>query len=484
MDRRDFINLSGLGIAGLTLPNVNLSMEKRPPNIVLIIIDELGYYELSCMGHPIMETPNIDKFFSEGMRFTQLLAGGPVCAPTRCCLMTGKHLGHASVRENSGENAIQQGEKTIASYLKKAKYATGGFGKWGLGGRGTTGVPEEHGFDVFYGYYDQVHAHTYFPAYLIRNSKEIPLEGNDGALYEGKTFSHYSIVEESLNFIRENKDRPFFCYCPWTPPHGVWGMPEDDPSYLKYKDRKWDAKGSYKKDDAQRYAAMVHMIDRQVGEVMKTLKELNLDDNTLVIFAGDNGGNFYFSSEKYPYGFFSPNVDPKTKKVFRGRKGLLYEGGLRVPFAVRWPGKIKPGTVSEHLGYFPDILPTITDTAGIDPPQDLDGISILPTLLGERSQKQHKYLYWEFREQIAVRYKKWKAVKPQKGDWELYDLQSDIEEKTNTASTHPAVLKQIKDFAANAHTPHIRGEIVDKELCMKDHNMTKNPKPWEKRLSP
>ncbi len=486
VNRREFMQVSSLGALSLAGSPVSWSKEKRPPNILFIMLDELGYYELSCMGHSIMETPNIDQLAKEGMRFTQLLAGGPVCAPTRCCLMTGKHLGHATVRENAGHNSILANETTVASVLKKAGYATGGFGKWGLGGRGTEGVPETHGFDTFFGYYDQVHAHTFFPEYLIRNSEEVPLEGNDGALYEGKTFSQHVIFDESVKFIRENKDRPFFCYCPWTPPHGLWGLPDDEPSYLKYKGKQWDAGSSMKKDDANRYAAMVNMVDRQIGQLMDLLKDLKIDDNTIVFVCGDNGGNLYFKNETHPHGFFGPNLDPKTGKVFRGQKGTLYEGGLRIPFIAHWPGKIEAGTVNHHLGYFPDIMPTLTELAGLSCPDDIDGLSIVPTLFGEkkvsRKQQQHEFLYWEFRGQTAVRWKNWKAVKPRKGDWELYDLGRDIEEKQNVAGEAPDVLTKMKQFAEESHKPHIKGKILDEALCMKDHNNTKNPKPWEKRL--
>ena len=485
LDRREFLNLSTLSIAGMTFPFPSSASKERLPNIVFIVLDELGYYELSCMGHTILETPNIDRIAGEGMRFTQMLAGGPVCAPTRCCLMTGKHLGHASVRENSGYNAIRSEEFTVADVLKQAGYATGGFGKWGLGGRGTAGVPEKHGFDVFFGYYDQVHAHTFFPAYLIRNSEEVPLEGNTGALYEGKTFSHYLIFEETIKFIRENNDRPFFCYCPWTPPHGLWGLPENEPSYQRYKDKKWDAEYRVKEDDAQRYAAMVNMVDRQIGEILDLLEELEIDDNTIVFVCGDNGGAFYFANENHPYGFFGPNVNPKTGKVFRGRKGLLYEGGLRVPFIVRWPGKIKAGGVSDYLGYFPDIMPTLVEVAKTQSPNNIDGISILPTLLGEdaagRTQEKHEYLYWEFRGQMAVRRGPWKAYRPKDGNWELYDLNKDIEEKENLADRYPDILSKMRAYSEEAHEPHVKGDILDMDLCMKDHKKTKNPKPHEKR---
>jgi arylsulfatase A len=487
MRRRDFLRLTiGTG-ASLWLPTVSSAtdVQRKKPNIVLVVIDELGYYELSCMGNRLLETPNMDRLAREGMRFTQILAGAPVCAPTRCCLMTGKHLGHASVRRNPGQEALRSDDVTVADVLKKAGYATGGFGKWGVGGRGTTGVPEKHGFDIFFGYYDQVHAHTYFPAYLIRNSEEVPLKGNTGALYEGETFSHYLIFDQAIKFIRENKDRPFFCYCPWTPPHGLWGLPEDEPSWQKYKDEQWDAGYNIKKDEAQRYAAMVNMVDRQIGQIVDLLKELKLDDNTIVMVAGDNGGNFYFKNKTHPYGFFGPNVDPRTGKIFRGRKGLLYEGGLRIPFIARWPGKVKAGTVSNYLGYFPDIMPTLAELAGADCPKDIDGISIVPTLLGEKAaghaQKNHKYLYWEFNGQTAVRCGDWKAYKPRKGQWQLYDLSKDIEEKNDIAVQNPEKVNELAAYAKEAHQPHVPGEVLDMELCMKDHTKTKNPKPWEKR---
>jgi arylsulfatase A len=486
MNRRDFLRAAGISGASFLLWQTNLAARalSKKPNFVFFIIDELGYYELSCMGHTIMETPNIDRMAAEGMMFTQMLAGAPVCAPTRSTLMTGKHMGHTSVRRNPGHEALRAEDVTVAQVLKKAGYATGGFGKWGVGGRGTTGVPEKHGFDVFLGYYDQVHAHTFFPAWLVRNSEEVPLKGNTGALYEGETFSHQVIFEEAMKFIQGNKDNPFFCYCPWTPPHGAWGLPEDEPSWQKYKDKKWDAGYSLRKDEAQRYAAMVNMIDRQIGQIMDLLKELNIDDNTIVFVCGDNGGNTYFANKTHPHGFFGPNVDPKTGTVFRGRKGLLYEGGLRIPFIVRWPGRIKAGAVSKHMGYFPDIMPTLAELAGTECPGDIDGISILPTLLGgeaQRRQKQHEYLYWEYMGQTAVRWGNWKAYKPRKGDWELYDLSSDIEEQNDVAAQNQDMLAKMIKVAEQSHTPHVPGEILDEQVCMKDHNKAKNPKSSERR---
>jgi arylsulfatase A-like enzyme len=448
---------------------------KRLPNIVYFVIDELGYYELSCMGHPEMRTPNVDRLAAEGVRFTQCLAGNCVCAPTRCCLMTGKHTGHASVRTNAGYEPMRADEATIASVLKQAGYAAGGFGKWGCGGRGTSGVPEKHGFDVFFGYYDQVHAHTYYPRYLLRNSVEVPLLGNTGDYHTGKTFSHYLIVEEAKQFIRANKDRPFFAYLPWTPPHGQWGMPREDPSWQLYKDKPWSY-GSTSKDDAKIYAAMVNMVDRQVGEVLALLKELGLEENTIVFFSGDNGGWTYFADAEHPAGLFGPNVNPKTGQRFRGSKTNLYEGGLRVPMLVRWPGKIRGGRVSELLCYFHDLLPTLAELTGAPCPKDLDGLSLLPELLGETAvghkQEQHEYLYWEFNGWAAVRMGNWKAVRPPKATaWELYDLAKDLGETHNLAEQRPEILAKMKAYAEQAHTPLRPGDIYDKALVDKDRRL-------------
>jgi arylsulfatase A-like enzyme len=442
------------------------------PNFVHIVIDELGYYELSCMGHPHMRTPNVDRLAAEGTRFTQILAGGPVCAPTRAVLMTGKHLGHASVRTNGGGTPIQAGEATIASVLRAAGYATGGFGKWGCGNRGTTGVPEQHGFDVFFGYYDQVHAHTYYPPYLIRNSEEVPLEGNPSGGREGKTYSQYRIFDEAKAFLRANKDRPFYLYLPFTPPHGMFDIPESDPAWALYKDKDWP--GVDNGHEPKAYAAMVAMIDRQVGEVMAMLRESGLDGRTLVLFSGDNGGNPYFKDAQHPRGFHAPNVDPKTGVEFRDGKGSLFEGGLRIPFIARWPGRIAAGRTCDHLGYFPDVMPTIAELAGVECPKGIDGISFVPALLGEeptgRKQAQHDFLYWESPGNVAVRMGTWKAVRSrQRQDWKLFDLAKDISETTDVAAANPDVVKRMAALAEQAHVPERTGDILDQALYDKDH---------------
>lgn len=440
------------------------------PNIIHIMLDEWGYFESSMMGHPILETPNIDRFASEGMRFTQFLAGGCVCAPTRSVLMTGQHLGHTTVRTNGGGQALRDDDITIAEMLKQQGYATGGFGKWGIGDAGTSGVPEKQGFDLFFGYYHQVHAHSYYPRYLLKNSVQIPLKGNTGDPHSGQTFSHSLIHQEGLEFIRRHKDDPFYAYLPWTPPHGHWHMPADEPSWIKYKDKEWDAPNQRGKHDAKMYAAMIEMADRQIGEIMALLKELDIDENTIVFISGDNGGQAYFKNEQYPNGFFAPNVNPLTGQKFRGGKREYYEGGLRIPFLVRWPEKIKPGTVSDHLGYFPDMMPTLADISGAAQPRSADGKSILPTLLNSGGQESHTYLYWEGKDDVAIRKGKWKAVKPSNSsDFELYDLSKDLEESTNLALKNPTILTELIEFAQEAHTPPQFGEIVDSSLAFRGH---------------
>jgi arylsulfatase A-like enzyme len=435
------------------------------PNVIYIMADELGYYEPGFMGGQNIRTPHLDQMAAEGIVFRNLFAGSSVCAPTRCCLMTGKHSGHTSVRLNGGGTPLRAEEETIASILKAQGYATGGFGKWGCGGRDSTGVPERHGFDVFFGYYDQVHAHTYYPPYLIRNSEEVPLPGNSGGS-AGKTYSHYVIHDAAMKFIREHARQPFFAYLPYTPPHGNFDIPDDDPAWATYKDKPWP-------EPARRYAAMVTLVDRQVGEVLALLKELRIDQNTLVFFSGDNGGNDYFKSPEHPRGIHSANKHPQTGVEFRGSKGTLYEGGLRVPFIARWPGHIAPGRLTEHLGYFPDVLPTIAEVTGAKAPADIDGSSLLPELVGQaaagRQQSQHKYLYWEINGWTAIRQGQWRAVRPRPAqDWELYDLATDPSESRDLAASQPAVLKRLVDLAMGARTPVQEGSFTSTERHERD----------------
>lgn len=435
------------------------------PNIIYVVADELGYFEPGFMGGRNIRTPNLDRMAAAGIRFDHFFAGSSVCAPTRCCLMTGKHGGHSSVRANGGGTPLRADEITIAAMLQRHGYATGGFGKWGCGGRGSTGVPEKHGFDVFLGYYDQVHAHTYYPPYLIRNSEEVPLAGNDGS-ETGKTYSQYVIHEAAMKFIRQHARQPFFAYLPYTPPHGSFHIPDSDPAWALYQDEPWPL-------DARRYAAMVTMLDRQVGEVLALLAELGIAENTLVLFSGDNGGADYFVTPEHPRGVHSANQHSRTGLEYRGKKGTLYEGGLRVPFVARWVGKIAAGGVSDHLGYFPDILPTLAEVSGAETPAGVDGISILPTLIGEaaagHAQQQHHYLYWEINGWTAIRQGKWRAVKPaQSKTWELYDLAADPSESRNLAAAQPEILVRLSALAAAAHQPVREGSFASTDLHERD----------------
>lgn len=444
---------------------------KHLPNIVFIMSDELAYFELSHMGNSKIRTPNIDQMAREGIRFTTALAAAPVCGPLRCCLMTGKHMGHASMRTNGGGTPIRAEEPTIASMLKARGYATGGFGKWGIGGRGSEGVPEKHGFDEFFGYYDQVHAHSFYTPHLIRNSEEVPLPGNLGGR-TGETYAHYEIMKSALSFIRENKDRPFFCYLPITPPHGMFDIPAGDPAFDLYKDDQWMQNPDVPQD-TKNYAAMVSMIDNDLKRVLDLLQELSLDEKTIVFFTGDNGGENRFSSEEHPHGFFGPNVNPETGVCFRGKKRELYEGGLRIPFLVRWPGKIKAAQVSDLLFYQVDLMPTLAELTGATLPAATDGLSILPTLVGAEAagheQQQHQYMYWEYLKQVAVRQGNWKAIRPdRKSDWELYDLAVDVGETNNLAGKHPELVAELADFAKRSHVQAKPGKFLRSDLQKRD----------------
>jgi len=423
--------------------------KRKHTNIIFIMVDDLGYADLGCYGQKHIKTPNLDRMAAEGMRFTDVYSGCTVCAPARSVLMTGYHMGHTSVRGNTGGIPLRDEDVTVAEALQRAGYVCGGFGKWGLGDVRTPGVPEEHGFDTFFGYYHQVHAHDYYPSYLWRNSKKLPLPGNaDG---KRQSYSHYLIFEETMKFIRENRGRPFFCYAPWTPPHGEYEIPSEDPAWQMYKDKPWPR-------DAKVVAAMAAMIDRQVGEMLALLEELKIADRTVVFFCSDNGAGRRFEGVLNSCG------------PLRGFKRSLYEGGIRVPMIVRWPGTIKAGAVSDHVWYFADVMPTFAELAGAACPKGIDGISVTPTLLGEdavaRKQPKHEFLYWEWarynwskRQNVpdgltrAVRMGKWKAVLPKaETPLELYDLSKDIGEKNNVAAQHPDIVGKIEAYLRTCRT--------------------------------
>ena len=430
------------------------------PNIIYLLADDLGYNELGCYGQKWIKTPHIDALAAEGMRFTQHYSGAPVCAPSRCVLMTGKHTGHAYIRNNSevkpeGQRPIPEATVTVAELLKRRGYATAAIGKWGLGFPGSEGDPNKQGFDLFYGYNCQRHAHNHYPRYLWRNDHRVKLEGNTRSL-TGKQFSQDLFTREALSFIKKNKDRPFFLYMPFAIPHLSIQVPEESLAQYRGKIPEADYKHrGYLKHPFPRagYAAMISHLDRDVGKIMALLKELGLDDNTLVMFSSDNGPT-YNRLGGSDSDFF------ESARPFSGLKGSVHEGGIRVPLVARWPGRIKPGTTSDHISAFWDVLPTLCDVAGAKPPADIDGISFAPTLLGAGKQQQHEFLYWEFAAysgQQAVRMGKWKALR--KGMFRgnmhvhLYDLEKDAAEQHDVSKAHPEVVARIKRIMAASHTP-------------------------------
>ena len=429
VSRREFLSIA----AATTLASLTSAKSSAapPPNIIYIMVDDMGYSDLGCYGSTAIETPNIDRMASEGIRFTNAYSGCTVCAPARSTLMTGMHMGHTSVRGNTGGIPLRDEDLTVAEVLREAGYATGGFGKWGLGDLNTSGTAENQGFDVFYGYYHQIHAHNYYPPYIIRNGNREPLRNElEDRKGGGNDYTHYNVMHEMKRFIREHQDEPFFCYAPWTPPHGDYVIPEDDLGFQKYKDKPWDNR-------AKVVAAMTDMIDRNVGEVLDLLDELGIDENTVVFFCSDNGAAHRFDG------------DLDSSGPFRGQKRAMYEGGIRVPFIARWPGKIEAAQVSDLPHYFPDMFPTFCDVAGAPAPENLDGLSIAPTLFGKGEQDIHEALYWEWptydwkaREYTglmqAVRMGEWKLLRhATEEDWELYNLNEDVGESHNLAAAHP-----------------------------------------------
>jgi arylsulfatase A len=466
MKRRDFIKAAGYGITTLTLSRytgiIQAEERKKKPNIVYIMADDLGYAELGCYGQKKIRTPNIDKLAVEGMKFTHHYSGNPVCAPSRCALMTGLHTGHAQIRANKqvgghegwvlgstigGQWPIKADTVTVAKILKKAGYTTGAFGKWGLGRAGTTGDPNKQGFDHFYGYICQRQAHTYYPNHLWRDGKIEWLDANEDG--KEKVYSHDLIAQEALKFLRANKDKSFFLYVPFTIPHVALQVPED--SLAEYRGQWPDPpytgdKGYFPHPNPRAcYAAMITRMDKDVGRIMSLLKELSLDDNTLVIFTSDNGPTFNGGTDS---AFF------ESAKPLRGLKASVYEGGIRVPYIARWSGRIKAGSLNDHISAFWDFLPTCCELIGVEPPKDIDGISMLPTLLGQNQrQKEHKYLYWELRGQQAIRMGKWKSVrlKPNR-KIELYDLENDIAESKDLADEHPEIIAELAELFKTGRT--------------------------------
>ena len=473
----------GLGDFVGKLSAVNAA-DQGKPNIVFILADDLGYREMGCFGQEKIKTPHLDRLATQGMKLTQHYSGNAVCAPSRCVLLTGKHPGHAFVRANKstppeGQWPIPESEVTIAELLKRQGYVTGAFGKWGLGGPESTGRPLNQGVDRFFGYNCQAHAHSYYPSYLwdnerhvvLKNVPEVPghaslAKGADPSdprsydQFKGKDYAPDRIHEQALQFIRDHKDEPFFLYYPSVIPHVALHVPDED---LKpYLDLGWKdppftrgAGYGYTPHFTPRaaYAAMITRLDRYVGNVLKTLDELGLSENTLVIFTSDNGTTHL--GQEVDYNFF------KSVGELRGLKGSLYEGGVRVPTVVRWPGKVAEGSARDFVSGFEDWMPTLLDAvgAGGTVPQSVDGISLLPTLLG-KEQSQREYLYREFPSyggQQTIRVGDWKAVRQNmsKGNLkvELYNLAEDVSESKNVAAENPELVAKLTKMMTDVRTP-------------------------------
>ncbi len=459
---------TGLFITGaLTITSCSSEPKKdneKPelkPNIIYIMADDMGYNDIGAYGQELIQTPNLDRMASEGMMFTNHYAGTSVCAPSRSCLMTGQHNGHTYVRGNKeadpyGQIPIPDEVVTVAELLKDEGYVNGQIGKWGLGVENTSGDPQNQGFDYFYGYYCQVHAHNSFPEYLYENGQRVYLDnevkylpedhwtrGLGGYATKKVDFSNDLFHTKALDFIDSNADTSFFLYLPVTIPHNNGEAPDpykfETPSLHPYTSRPWTL-------EERSYAAMITRLDSMVGDILSSLVEKEIAENTLVIFTSDNG------PEK--------NDIFNSNGILNGLKRDLTEGGIRVPFIAWWPGKIEPGSKTGHLSAFWDFLPTACELAGKEAPSFTDGISYLPVLLG-KEQPQHEYLYWEFHERggkQAVRKGEWKAVRRNvKEDPDspvlLFNLDSDPSEATDISSEYPEIVKEMVEIMEKEHRP-------------------------------
>jgi arylsulfatase A-like enzyme len=437
MNRREFI-----GAMGSTV--LSAQTQPKQPNIVFILADDLGYGDLGCYGQKRIQTPNIDRLAAEGMRFSQAYAGSTVCAPSRCCLMTGYHTGHARTRGNKFPNLPAQPQDVlVAKLLKQAGYQTALYGKWSLGQLGSTGYPTRQGFDDWFGYFSQTHAHNYYPEHLLDNETSFLCRGNMGT--HRTDYAHDLFTQHSLDFLKRRHDRPFFLHVCYTIPHANNEMGRDTgdgmqvPSYDPYTNENWPKQ-------EKGFAAMITRMDRDVGRIMAQLRASGLDDNTIVFFSSDNGPHREGGHDPE---FFNSNGP------LRGIKRDLYDGGIRIPAIARWPGRIRPGQVSDQVWAFWDFLPTAAELAGVEPPSGIDGFSILPALLAKQ-QRTHEYLYWEFHERgfhQAVRTGDWKGVRlGLKRPVELYNLKTSIDEQTNVAAQHPDIVRKIEQIMSSAHT--------------------------------
>jgi arylsulfatase A-like enzyme len=441
---------AGVFVAGFL--NALAAADDRPPNIIFIMADDLGYGDLGSYGQTDILTPNLDTLAAEGMRFTQAYAGSTVCTPSRSVVMTGFHNGHSPARDNVPHypSYLKDEDVTVAEVLGDVGYRSGGIGKWSLGDAGTEGAATRQGFDSWFGYLNQDHAHYYYTEYLDDDEGRFEMPGNSRTQ---KIYSHEVMTERALGFIRESADGPFFFYGAFTLPH--FSSKDEDPTELAipsdapYSDRAWP-------QAAKNYAAMVTMLDRDVGRIVDLVEELGLTENTLIIFTSDNG----------PWGPIAEAFE--SSGPLRGVKRDLYEGGIRVPFIARWPGVIPAAKVSDEIVTAWDMLPTFAEIGGAETPQGLDGISIMAALKGGEVAEPHPFLYFDFghtREvfQQAIRWGDWKGVRQgTEAPWELYNLAVDVGEKRNVAAQFPDVVDEIQGMVEEAMEPHPRypiGEI-------------------------
>jgi arylsulfatase A len=446
---------------GLSMATCLAHAAEQRPNIVLIVADDLGYAELGCYGQTRIKTPNLDRLAAEGLRFTQFYAGAPVCAPSRCTLLTGRQPSRAIVRDNveiepEGQMPLPAGTTTISRTLRNAGYTTAMVGKWGLGAPASEGAPERQGFDHFFGYLCQRQAHNYYPTHLWRDGKKIVLTGNVKGNIQGRQYAHDLMTDDALAWVAKSRTKPFFL-C-WTPtiPHVPLQVPEDAISQYRglWDDPPYDGKKGYLPNSAPRatYAAMISRLDRDVGRLMDRLKEQGLTRNTLILFTSDNGPTHDAGGVDT---VFFASAGP-----LRDRKGSVCEGGLRVPLIAYWPGTTAPGRTTDHAAAFWDVFPTLVDVAGTARPAELDGLSFAPTLSGLGDQPTHGYLFWEFPGyggQQAVLMQQWKGVRRDmdKGNLEvaLYDLATDLGETTDVAPAHRDIVARMKEIMRTDRKP-------------------------------
>lgn len=473
---------TGLAALALLPLNNNVSAQGRSskPNIIFIMADDLGYGDIGCYGSNYIRTPNIDRMAQEGIRFTQHYSAAPVSAPARCCLLTGMHLGHSYIRNNfeiKSENPAEQGQmplpentETVAKMLKRAGYSTAIIGKWGLGPMNSTGAPGKQGFDFFYGYNDQNRAHNHYPSFLWRNDKmekldnpeftvhpsfdpNVPHGPDEYKEYMGNAYSLDLMSDEALKYVEQNKSNPFFLYLAFVVPHKALQVPDESLEMYNgvFNEKPYAGGGGYTPHPRpySAYAAMISRMDMKIGLILDKLKELGIEKNTIVVFTSDNGPAAGGGTDSK---FFN------SSGGLRGSKSQLYEGGIREPLVVWWPGKIKPGRITDHLSAHYDFKATAAEIAGVKH-TGTDGLSYLPTLLGRhKKQNQHEYLYWEFGGQIAVRTGNLKGVKRisdnSQPEWEIYDLSNDRAETTDVSEKYPELAGRFDEIVKKRTPSH------------------------------